>query len=233
MFEPDKHDIEEWLRLEEQNLLRKVCNLYVGGILTEQYKTRIRIVPFGNPILIGSGRGKVFPNQSSAASLYRSFSYDINGKLVGSVPEMREWTQACEDIANGGSDEIPLPPGIGIPLGLQVAASKYEADNINALIGGGVATVISKQLLPDEAIYLRHVVASGNNQAKFQVKVDGSPLQTKRTWFGDFDKDFWFNTANGGILYENEELITLEATNCSDDDGDFEGSIGFVVKEVP
>lgn len=228
VFTPLDFDIEVWLTNEKNNLLQKICNIYdVDGLIVEQYKTRVKIFPIGTPMTHSRGR-----LSDTAPALYRTFNYDEEGNITASVPVMREWTQACEDLAQGNDPIDPTPPN-GVPLGLKVAKSTYIPDDVNSVAGGATVTVVSKQLLPNEAIYLRHVVASGNNQAKFQVLINGSPLQTKRTWFGDFDKDFWFHTANGGILYENEELITLSVTNCSDDDGDFEGAIGFVLEAAP
>lgn len=89
-FTPRQYDIESWLELEKENLLQKICNTYDGnGIIDGQYKTRISIVPDGKYY-----RGV---KSISPASLFRSFSVDDGGVTRTSPPEMREWTQACED----------------------------------------------------------------------------------------------------------------------------------------
>lgn len=230
-FRPELHDLEKWLVLENENLLQKVCNIFDDdGILVEQYKTRVTIVPVGFQVPHGQSKGIIHTTNSPNPSLYRSFNLDDEGNLIGSVPQIREWTQACESAATGGGLDPETPVGTG---GLKIARSDYVAGVASSLVAGTTGVIISKQLLLDEAIYLRHVPVSGENQAKFQVLVDGSPIQTKRTWFGDFNADMWFNTANGGILFEDEELIQVQVLNCGDEDADFEGSIGFVVKEVP
>jgi len=221
-FEAGKHDIEEWLTLEEEGMLAKVCNVIdEDGLLIGHYKTRISMLPIG--VLSPIGKPSL-----SAASLFRSFTYDVDGNVVASLPQIKEWTQACEDAAQGS---IPNePPNTGLPAGLKVAVSEYQYGLAQSVPAGASVIVAQKQLLPDEAIYLRHVSISGENRSRFRVDVNGSPLQSKRLWWMHFNDDFWFNTADGGILYNNEELIRIVVTNGGDDVADFETSIGFVLK---
>ena len=206
-------------------MLQKVCNILdQDGLLAAQYKTRVTIVPVGSPI---PGRGHQL--STSAPALYRSFNYDDEGNLVASLPEIREWTQYCEDIAQGAQPDDPLLPG-GVPAGLKVAKSTYEYDEILSVASGATETIFQKVLAPEEALYLRHVIAGGANIGRYQVVIDNVPIQTKRTWWTKFDTDFWFNTANGGILFEDGETIEIKVTNCGDGFADFESSVGYVLK---
>jgi len=220
-------DIEKWLELENNNLLQKICNIFDDeGHLVEQYKTRVNTVPIGN-------RSKVNPNivqTSPAPSLYRFFNYDDEGNVVASVPEIREWTQDCEDVAQGADPDDPLNPG-GVPAGLKVAKSTYLFSQANNLAAGANTTVISKTLAPGEALYVRHIAISGENRSRFVVKVNNVELQTKRLWWTHWNDDFWFNTANGGILFENEETIQVFVYNDGPEAANFEASIGYVVKQ--
>jgi len=223
-FDPRQHDIEEWLRLEDSNLLQKVCNILdVDGYLVGQYKTRVYIVPVGNQI-----PNNTYQLSVTAPSLFRSFNYDDEGNAIASLPEIREWTQACEDLAQGADPgDNPI---VGVPAGLKVANATYDYGLASSVPAGASVVVVSKQLLPGEAIYLRHVPISGDNRARFRVDVNGSPKQGKRLWWMAFNDDFWFNTANGGILYKDEELIRIVVTNLGVDVADFESSIGYVIK---
>lgn len=223
-FDPRQHDIEEWLRLEDRNLLQKVCNILdVDGLLIGQYKTRVYIVPVNNPIPGNESQLSV-----TAPSLFRSFNYDDEGNAIASLPEIREWDQACEDLAQGADPgDNPI---VGIPAGLKVANATYEYSEVSSVPALATVAVFTKTLLPDEAIYLRHVPFGGENRGKFQVLVNGSPLQTKRSWWTRWDGDFWFNTANGGILYDNEQLIEVRVTNLGVGPADFEASLGYVIK---
>lgn len=180
-------------------------------------------MPVGVHIPFSRGQQSV-----EAPSVYRFFTYDDEGNMIGSVPRIREWTQDCEDAATGG---LPAPgdPG-GVPAGLKIAKCEYDYGNVFSVPAGASVVVASKTLSAGEAIYLRHVAFSGENVSKWRVDISGSPKQSKRLWWTKFNDDFWFNTANGGILYENEEVINVVVTNDGDDVADFEASIGFVIK---
>ena len=102
-FDPRDYNIETWLRLEEENLLQKECNVLDGdGRIIGQYKTRVGTKPVGQ-VIHGSGVKSV-----SAPSLYRDFTYDDEGNRFASVPRMEEWDTACEASASG-----PAPLAIG------------------------------------------------------------------------------------------------------------------------
>jgi hypothetical protein len=226
-FDPRKHDLEEFLRLENGGLLQKVCNVVdVDGYLVEQYKTRVVVVPIGYPI-----PNKGHQLSTSAPALYRSFNYDDEGNIIASLPEIREWDETCEALAQGADPDDPGFPDGGVPAGLKVAKSTYEHSEANAVAQGNTVTVATKTLAPDEAIYLRHVMYFGENRARFQVYVNGAKLSPPKysTWTS-WGGDFWFNTANGGILYEGEETIEVKVTNVGEGTANFEASIGFVVK---
>ena len=210
--------------MEVEGVMQKECNIFdEDGLLIEQYKTRVQTVPKGSiiPFSIGKIAGE-------AAALYRFFTYDDEGNKVGSVPRIREWTQVCEDAATGTIP--PEGPVGGVPAGLKIANSEYEYSIANLVPAGATVTLATKTLLLDESIYLRHIQISGENRSRFIVDIDGSPKQSKRLWWMKFNDDFWFNTANGGILYQDEEIINVVVTNDGPDPATFEASIGFVTK---
>lgn len=219
-----EYDIEDWLEAEDNNLLQKVCNIFDDdGFLVARYKTRVNIVPVGN---YAPNRGHQV--STVAPSLFRAFSYDDEGGLIASIPEMREWTQDCEDAAQGA---LPGDPGnTGVPAGLKVAKSLYDKGSA-AVAQAATEVIVSKTLALDESIYLRHAQFDGPNRALYRVKVDGVDIGgTKRTWWGRFSDDSWFSTADGGILYEDEEVITIEATNKGKTLETFNCAIGYVIK---
>jgi hypothetical protein len=211
------------MRQETEGVLQKVCNIYdTDGLLVEQYKTRVYTFPVG-VFSSFDGRPSV-----AAPALYRAFTYDDEGNAIASIPEIREWDQVCEDAAQGS---IPgdTDPG-GVPAGLKVSQSTYEYNESLAVSAGATATLATKTLLAGEEIYLRHVPFGGENRGKFQVLVNGSVLQTKRTWWTRWDGDFWFHTANGGILLDNEAVIEVKVTNNGNTPCNYETAIGFVQK---
>jgi len=224
-FDPRKYDLEEFLRLEGGNMLQKVCNIVdQDGFLVAQFKTRVIIVPVGYPV---PGRG--YQLSTSAPALYRSFNYDDEGNVIASLPEIKEWDETCEALAQGADPDDPSFPE-GVPAGLKVANSTYEYDEALSVGAGIETTIYTKTLAVDEGIYLRHVTAGGENIGRFQVLIDGVPIKTKRTWWTRFDTDMWFNTANGGILYQDEETIEVKVKNEGAEPADFESSFGYVIK---
>lgn len=218
-FDATRYDIETWLTLENNGLLQKECDVYTAeGLLAEQYKTRVLVKPVGQTIYNSGGKLSV-----AAPALWRSFTYDEAGNRLASLPEMREWTQACEDAANGS----PVDDN-EVVVNISKSSVSYEPASVSSLAIGSTATLYSRQIQPDENRYLRHIMVSGDNRAKFQLFIDGVLLATKRTWWSNWNEDFWFNTANGGIIYRNEELIELRVTNFGSSAGEFEASIGMV-----
>ena len=218
-FDPTKYDIESWLRMESEGLLQKECNVFDDdGLLVEQYRTRLIIVPVGTYAANNNGR-----ISNNAPALYRRFTYDEAGNKVAGLPQMREWTQACEDAAQGF-----YPDDGDTVINVSKSSVKYLYGEVSSVPVGATVTVFSKQLAPDEYIFLRHVFAGGDCIAKFQVLVNGVLIGTKRTWWTKWDTDFWFNTSNGGIIYQNEELIEVRVTNLGEHLGEFEVSVGIV-----
>jgi hypothetical protein len=218
-FDATRYDIETWLTLENDGLLQKECDVYTAeGLLAEQYKTRVKVKPVGQTIYNSGGKLSV-----AAPALWRSFTYDEAGNKLASLPEMREWTQACEDAAQG-----VVPDDGDSIVNISKSATQYEAFDVSSVPIGTTVSLATKQLQPDEYLFLRHVMVSGDCIAKFQVVIDGSVLATKRTWWTKWNEDFWFNSSNGGIIYQNEELIEVRVTNLGEYLGDFEASIGIV-----
>jgi len=131
-FNPDKYDIELWLKHEDENILQKLCNTYDGnGVINGQYKTRISVVPVGKYY---NGRRSITP-----PCLFRAFNVDAEGTVTTSPPEMREWTQACEDQKIGiipGSSILPddgtfNTPTIGdIPSGSDYMLAEYPSGTV-------------------------------------------------------------------------------------------------------
>ena len=216
-FNPRDYGIEVWLRLEAEGILQKQCrNFDEDGLLVEEYRTRVQVKPVGNALFTG----KI---SVSAPSLYRSFTYDDAENAVASLPQMREWSQACEDAAQGAYTDA----GNSV-ISISKSSTKYSYAEVSSIPIGSTVSVYTRQLLPDEHIFLRHVIAGGDCIAKFQVLADGQPVATKRTWWTKWDTDFWFNTSNGGIIYQNEELLEVRVTNIGENLGDFEVSVGVV-----
>lgn len=182
-------------------------------------------MPVGNTIPHGAGRGRVSGN---APSLFRSFTYDDEGNQIASLPSVKEWTQACEDAAQG-TGPAPEDP-IDIPFGVQVVSSscfKVE-DNITA----GPETSIGTYTVPLEQIdYLRYVHVSSCNRGVYKLYIDNVHIMTRRTTWTRFNETFDLSTANGGKKLLAEQVVDIRVINIGSVAEDFEGV--FVVVQKP
>lgn len=220
-FNKRDYNVEEWLRLDNDSVLEKVCSIYDGsGRVVEEIRTRVTIVPLGNPLADGS------PSKS-APSLRRQYIYDTNGGVTSTVPIIVEWTQICEDISTGLTPPV-LPP-VSIPVGLAVVKTTYIQDEALAVPYDTETPVITFVVPATDKVYLRHVLGSGDNRGTYVVYVDGVAQQKKRTWWGDFNADFRFDSADGGIFVNGGQTISLKVVNDSRDAATFDGSIGYVL----
>ena len=119
-FSRRNYNIEEWLALENEGLLEKICSIYDGaGRVIEQKKTRVNVIPLG---AVDAKGGK----SSSAACLSRKFIYDTAGGVRTTAPQIVEWDQACEDIAQGADPNYP-PIDEGVSTNLQSLAGVQES----------------------------------------------------------------------------------------------------------
>jgi len=162
-FDPRDFRIEDWLDLEHKNLLQKICNVYdSSGFLVEQYKTRVTVFPVGT---FRRGIAVI-----SAPSLYREFHYNDNGSRYSSLPEVREWTQACEDASQGFDPVTPGDDGgVSIPFGISVVGTTYEYNAVSNIPVGVPQVVINRTLGTGESIFLRHVKVGGENRASWDL----------------------------------------------------------------
>ena len=221
-FNPLKFDINEWLILENTNILAKVCNVYYAeGLLTERYRTRLHIVPVGEQ----NFEGNVI---NSAPSLFRAFSYDEAGNQLASIPEMREWSQACEDAAIG---ILPgFDPSTGIPIGLKVAKITNTYGEQTGVASGAEVTLASLTVPVDRKVFVRSALGQGDNRGLYTVYIDAVPEGQKRGWWTNaFNMDMDFSSANGGIEVDAGILIELKVRNDGPAGADFSGAIQTVL----
>jgi len=108
-----------------------------------------------------------------------------------------------------------------------------------ALLGGGgtPTNIYSEQLaVPASAsidvfsytvpvgktLYLRHATGSGDNKAVYVVNVDGTPIAKKRSYYTDFNVDFFFESEDaGGVVLNAGQVLTVNVTNQSGTPADF------------
>lgn len=220
-FNPTDFNIEVWLRLEIENVLQKVCSIYdVDGRLVEEYKTRISVVPFGK-----------YPSGStvksiSAPSLYRAFFYDVTGAMIARVPEMREWTQACEDAATGGI-LIPNNPSI-LPHGISAAPTVILYDEDLAVPVGVDTNILSYTVPVSTKSYVRNIRFSGDNRAVYRILKNSIKIREVQTWWARFDDETFFGSSDGGLVLIEGDVLDILVFNKGTDPVRFTASMSFV-----
>ncbi len=88
-------------------------------------------------------------------------------------------------------------------------------NQISNVPSGTPTTVVSYTVPVGKTLYLKKAEASGNNRAKFTVKIAGSAEAIKRTWHSDFNVEFdWSNLAvSAGVTILIEVEHNRSATN--------------------
>lgn len=220
-FDPTDFSIEAWLRLEVENVLQKVCSLYdTDGRLVEEWKTRVSVVPVGKYPAVSTVKS------ISAPALYRAFWYNESGAMIARIPYMAEWTQACEDAANGGVLN-PSDPNI-VPHGAVIVPVLAEFGEVNAVPSNATQSVLSYTVPLGEKSYIRNIRASGDNRAVYFIRKNLSVIREMRAWWTSFDAETSFASADGGLLLEETDTIEILVWNKGVEPARFTVSIAFV-----
>lgn len=127
------------------------------------------------------------------------------------------------EINSDGS--INIVPGINTSV---VGLKKYsEAAAVPSNIE---TTIVTHTAVGGKKTFLQRVDASGDNIAKYKVKVNGTTIDTKRTMFGeDLNCDFIFNgEANIGLEITAGAIVTVTVTNPRPGTADYNGRIQYI-----
>lgn len=205
-FDPQLFFVEDWLDLERDNYLQKICNVVVDGVLIGQYKTRLTIVPSGTVIPHGGSRGKLMAN---SPALYRSYTYDEECNQIASLPSIREWTQACEDAAQGIDADDPCNESS------KDAQSWVECN-------GEVARRVKPCNTSDDPLYVE-VVNSGNGGSGLKCLKDVINLVANTPLTLTFSSiasicSHEFSSSGGSVIYLSTDITANQITICSRQD---------------
>lgn len=97
---------------------------------------------------------------------------------------------------------------------VDVPASTPTTINTYTCPGGATAT-------------LQRISVSGDNVAVFTVMVNSAVVDVKRTYWGNFNVDFKFNTdaSNGGLSLNPGDVVTIQGVHSSNSLGEFDARI--------
>lgn len=98
----------------------------------------------------------------------------------------------------------------------------YIVDNVEEVLKEIVTEIVRYSVPPAKFFNLDQIIVSGDNIAKYIVKIAGSTNKTKRTYYGgSLNESFRYNSyrVNAG------EVITVDVIHYSDMVADFEATI--------
>jgi len=111
-------------------------------------------------------------------------------------------------------------------------AIQYNEDV--AVVSGVLTTIVSYTVPVGATAYLQRVLASGENIAKYQVLVNGTPLATNRTYFGSaLDTSFNFSGPSGeGYLLNAGDVVLVQVLHNRPSTADFEATLEFILNPI-
>jgi hypothetical protein len=107
-----------------------------------------------------------------------------------------------------------------------------EFNYITGVPNGATADLLTYVVPVAKTLFLQMIEMGGDNIARYDVLVDGSPIAVARTWFnGPFIERIRFDgTGNVGILYPAGTTIKVTVTHFRQMPGAFEARITGVLK---
>lgn len=133
--------------------------------------------------------------------------------------------------SNGDELDINADGSLNIQETLNSSFSGlYKVGTLSALTNSIETTLVTHTAVGGRITFLQLVSVSGDNIAKYRVKINGSTIDTKRTYFGgDLEKDFIFNgEKNPGIQVNPGDIVTVTVEHSRPSAGDFEGRIQYL-----
>ena len=108
--------------------------------------------------------------------------------------------------------------GMGTPV--------VEYDENASVAGNSTVTVVTYTVPAGKKFVLRHAAAAGNNIATYRLKINGSVVDQKFSYYTNLNVDFFFESSVGGGLTLNAgDIALVEVTNIKPYSGDFNGTI--------
>lgn len=126
------------------------------------------------------------------------------------------------------SDQSPIPVAITTAITQNVTLTETEVTAIAA----GITTIIGTYTVPaGKSAILQKIFVSGENVSKYQVLLNGSPINTKRTNYTNLNEtfDFLVNNSDGYILNAGD-VITVNTIHNRPNVSDYESTIEMILR---
>lgn len=119
-------------------------------------------------------------------------------------------TQKLDDVIDAISN-----PGSGY------AGHATPHAEVGVVVTGLETTLLSYTITSPGGMNLLTALASGENIGKYKLKVNGSTIQTRRSWWGSFNVEF----ETKAIELDPGDVITVTVVNDGEDNVAFEASL--------
>lgn len=110
---------------------------------------------------------------------------------------------------------VPIPLGSDNPNRIRVSNS------LSAVASGATPTLLTFTVPVGKTLFLELINVSGENVADYTVFIDGAKADVKRTYWSDFNADFWFL---GEPVGENK-VIDVVVNNFRPSVSDFDSKL--------
>jgi len=136
-------------------------------------------------------------------------------------------------IHDSDGDELEINPDGSITTTSTVSINSKGLKKYNEVmsVASGVETlVVSYTALAGRRTFLQKAFGSGDNIAKYKVKINGTTIDFKRTNFGsDLNADFFFDgELNSGLEVNVGDVITITALHNRGGVSDFNAKIQYL-----
>jgi len=92
-------------------------------------------------------------------------------------------------------------------------------------VAAAVETTVATLTAGLSGARVQKVDVSGNNVALFRVKLDGSTIATRRSWWTHFNESFAFESFINGLLLTSGQVLTVTVIHTRPELGAFEATI--------
>lgn len=130
-------------------------------------------------------------------------------------------------ISDGSHDlSVNTDGSINVNLsGTSSAAGLRITHNEITLVASGSESNIITITAPLGGYRIQKIEVSGDNVAIFRVKVDGTTISNKRSWWTNFNQTFDFTRFDNGLLLAQGQVLTVTVSHSRPNPGNFETTV--------
>lgn len=192
-------------------------------------------------------KGALPPDKDHYSAIYeadpvvadRVIMVDQYGQFYGvanPMPIIFDGTISIGEVVVRGTNGNSIEPNPGGSINVVVVdapvAGQHESNTYNQVtsVANGVVTQIVSYTVPfAKTACLHKIQVSGDNFAVYDVLLNGSPIATQRTWYGQFNANFDFFTAvTAGLTLIAGDIVSVRVLHTRPFLGTFDARIQLI-----